>query len=1145
MKNLFRLSDGNGHRTDGENGWRRRLADAFKARGRGGFGNGHSKGTRRPLFEPLEQRQLLTAAPNAVGYVPGHSDSDFVAEQYVADSISAAGEVDEFTIDLQEGETLAILADGDVALRPHIELLTPGGASLGSSTAAAAAGQAGLEAITAPSTGTYTITVSGAAGTVGSYGVKMLLNATLESESYTQTANDTPATAQDLDSAFLSLDGGTAEVASVAGTLPGYFEGFESGVLDQRWQLETPSQAVTELTDVHGAAEGDTAMVLHWNGEPDTLDFPQSAIWNVDLTGLDNPVLTFQAEQSDYWHWYEGESFEGQDSTDNGVFISNDGYHWYPATEVRWSGDADAPWVEYSVDLAAAAEDAGLSLDQELQIKFQRHSPAQGDEYDGVAYDAICITATPNADWYQFTLEDGQAAAIGYAGENSGSATVELYDSNLNLITMASATASGDGMIQPYTDSTTDSQPNTYFVKVTGSSSDYQLSVLRDPDFEVTGDFVVTGSTPADGELVQDPTTFQVEVSHDVLASSLDASDLKIDGQAAASVRLVDGRTIEFTLPTGITEKTYTATIAAGAITDIDGQAIAAMTSTFQPDLVSPYLVGASLTSGDIVESGDLEVELQFNETLLASVLDAADVQLVGIRTGSYTPAEFSYNAATSTLSLVYDDLPDDSYTLTLVSGAEAFRDTVGHGLDGGDIEIQFGTYVDEVPLSMESIGPAAADASVGSAQGMVTGSSADTYAVSAVAGDTISVSLEPDSDLRATIELVRPDGSVYASATATSAGEPVSLQNIPVTVSGVYSVAVRGVDGSAGEYQVNVLLNAVREDQALDEETVENLDSWFLPLDDQGDQIVVYGSLYAIGESFDSLEVDDSWWMADESIAFVSDEWGSVDGDSALMMHGGRGGATWTVDVSEIENPILSFWHASWEGAGQSLNWHESWSSGEDDGIIIDAVNGDVGDRYKWIPPEQETGEWVYYSFNLADIAEETGETLASVYQFYFQQVDWFVSSEAVCGYISDRLLPEVGRGWDAILVTSGDPIGDWYEFSLEDGETADLVMTAEGMPAESVLEIYDDAGNLLATGEVDADGTVTIEGFRDLTTDGAADNYHVRAGAVVTTPEWPYSLVITRDNALCGRFDALRDSRRDGRRRNRRDGADAGYHV
>ena len=654
MKSLFRLSD---HRTGGEIGWRRRLADAFKARGRGrSAGNGNSTGTRRPIFEPLEQRQLLTASPHAVGFVPGHSDSDFVAEQYVADSISATGEVDHFTVDLVAGQTLAVVADGDVALQPRIELLTPGGVSLGSSTAAAAAGQAGLDAISAPMTGSYTVSVSGVGGTVGGYGVKMLLNATLESEWLAQTANDTAATAQNLDSAFLKLDGGTAELASVAGTLPGYFEGFESGFFDQRWRVDTPPQAITQITDVHGAAEGDLAMLMHWNGEPDTidvpLDFPPEAIWNVDLSGLDNPELTFQAARFNHWKWFETEPFEGRDSRHNGVAISNDGYHWYPATGIREVGD---PWAEYSVDLVKATKDAGLSLDEELQIKFQRHEHvSMHGGYDGVAYDAISISSTSNADWYQFSLDDGQAAAIGYAGENLSSATVELYDSNLNLITESYATASGERMIQPYTDSTTNSVADTYYIKVTGSSTDYQLSVLRDPDFQVPGEFAVTGLMPSDGELIKDPTTFQVHVSHNVLATSLDASDLKIDGQAAASVRLVGGKTIEFTLPSGISETTHTATIEAGAIVDIDGRGLPAITSTFRPDLVSPHVIDATLNTGDVVEAGVLEVDLQFNELLLASVLEAGDVELVGGRTGTYAPAEFHYDAGTSTLSLVY-----------------------------------------------------------------------------------------------------------------------------------------------------------------------------------------------------------------------------------------------------------------------------------------------------------------------------------------------------------------------------------------------------------------------------------------------------------------------------------------------------------
>lgn len=668
-------------------------------------------------------------------------------------------------------------------------------------------------------------------------------------------------------------------------------------------------------------------------------------------------------------------------------------------------------------------------------------------------------------------------------------------------------------MIQPYTDSTTNSVADTYYVKVTGSSTDYQLSVLRDPDFEVAGEFLVTGLTPSDGELVKDPTTFQVHVSHDVFAGSLDASDLTIDGQAATSVRLVGGRTVEFALPPGITEKTYTAVIEAGAITDIDGRGIPAITSTFQPDLVSPHLIAATLSTGDVVETGVLEVELQFNELLVASVLDAGDVQLFGNRTGAYAPEDFGYDAGTSTLSLVYADLPDDSYTLTLVSGAEAFRDPVGHGLDGGDLEIHFGTYVNDVPLSMVPIGPAGGGACVASALGTVSGTSVDTYAINSDAGETISVSLEPDSDLQATIEVLHPDGSPYASTTAASVGEPVFFRNLPAPEAGIYSIAVRGDGGSAGEYRVHVLQNAVHEDLALDEAAVENLDNWFLPLEGQGDQIVVYGALHAIGESFDTIEVDDSWWLAGEPVAFLSDEWGSVDGDSALMMHGPAGGAAWDVDVSEIDNPILSFWHASWEGAGQSLNWSEAGLR-QDDGVILDGTAGETQNQlHKWVPPEQETGQWVHYTLNLTDIAEQNGESLAPIYRFHFQQVDWY--DDPGPGYTSDRLLPEAGRGWDAVLVTSADPIGDWYEFSLEDGETADLTMIAEGMPADTVLELYDDAGNLLATGQADADGVLDIEGFRDTTTDGAADKYHVRAGAVVTTPEWPYSLVVTRNAA------------------------------
>ncbi len=313
-----------------------------------------------------------------------------------------------------------------------------------------------------------------------------------------------------------------------------------------------------------------------------------------------------------------------------------------------------------------------------------------------------------------------------------------------------------------------------------------------------------------------------------------------------------------------------------------------------------------------------------------------------------------------------------------------------------------------------------------------------------------------------------------------------------------------------------------------LDEATPENVDASFRALGgNQGEQVVVYGSLHAIGNSFESGQPGDGWDWNDmgEEVApvFTSTEWGSVDGDAALMMHGPMWGASWRVDVSAIENPLLSFWHASWEGAGQSLHWHDHQSTNQDDGVVIEGIVGqtvgkdgnlvDISTPLRvWVPPDQKSGEWVHYTIDLAALAEEYGDPLTPTYVFHFQQVDWY---EIPGSYIGNRLLPEAGRGWDAVLLTSADPIGDWYEFTLEDGQSASLAMAAEGLPAETVLEVYDTAGNRLAFGDVQGNNVVAIHDFRDLTTDGTPQTYRVRAGAVVTTPDWDYSLVITRNEA------------------------------
>jgi len=79
-------------------------------------------------------------------------------------------------------------------------------------------------------------------------------------------------------------------------------------------------------------------------------------------------------------------------------------------------------------------------------------------------------------------------------------------------------------------------------------------------------------------------------------------------------------------------------------------------------------------------------VTAQFSENLHASGITPNHVLLVGAVSGAHTPAALDFNTGTQTLTMTYADyLPQDSYTLTLVSGEEleGLSDSSVNALDG------------------------------------------------------------------------------------------------------------------------------------------------------------------------------------------------------------------------------------------------------------------------------------------------------------------------------------------------------------------------------------------------------------------------------------------------------------------------------
>ena len=90
---------------------------------------------------------------------------------------------------------------------------------------------------------------------------------------------------------------------------------------------------------------------------------------------------------------------------------------------------------------------------------------------------------TPGADWYRFTLADGQSTTLTLAGGVGDQAQLDLYDSSGKPLAAAVDAAAASHRIGSFVDRSTDGLPGVYFARVSGRGGDYVLVVTRDADF--------------------------------------------------------------------------------------------------------------------------------------------------------------------------------------------------------------------------------------------------------------------------------------------------------------------------------------------------------------------------------------------------------------------------------------------------------------------------------------------------------------------------------------------------------------------------------------------------------------------------------------------------------------------------------------
>jgi len=227
----------------------------------------------------------------------------------------------------------------------------------------------------------------------------------------------------------------------------------------------------------------------------------------------------------------------------------------------------------------------------------------------------------------------------------------------------------------------------------TGSAGSYRIVVTAvsgagEYTLAATGTAVVSqhiaptvvATTPVNGaRLAAPPTTIDLTFSEGIRIDSISASDLQISGGGTVTaVQALDGKIFRFTVSVPDVpnaDMTYTMTLAAGAVLDLQGHANGLFTSTFVVDHVGPRITAQ--TPAVQASSPWNALTVAFSEPINAASFTAADVVLTG--PGGTIPITSITGAGTTFRLNFASQTTAGAYTLTI---GPTITDTVGNLMD-------------------------------------------------------------------------------------------------------------------------------------------------------------------------------------------------------------------------------------------------------------------------------------------------------------------------------------------------------------------------------------------------------------------------------------------------------------------------------
>jgi subtilase family serine protease len=491
-------------------------------------------------------------------------------------------------------------------------------------------------------------------------------------------------------------------------------------------------------------------------------------------------------------------------------------------------------------------------------------------------------------DYYSIPVEVGDQLMIrtytpaGGTGqfENDIDPRVELYDPfGITVDSDENSADDGRNAFLQYTASVAGS----YTVRVSGATFQPGEYVLEIRGYTGSAPlFSAIGSAPVAGALLSSyPSNFVVHFSEPILLTSVEPSDLTIDGVPATAVTVVDADTLEFNITSGDTgDGLYEVILSDGAITSLSGKSLTAFRSTFDYDATNPRVVASSVTEGGVVPPGTLVYTVKFSEELDSAGLGVEDVSLNEALTGnSYSPSTFAYDPVTSTAAVTFSNLPEGNYTLTLLTSATAFRDRRGNLLDGspsfplpsgdgnpGDafvVHFAVDRGSTGFPVPLVELPPAGALVYRGSVAGLLNGDGdLDAFTIELDAGQTLSLRLKPAfGSFQSKLEVLDQELSLRSTVAATGAGQTLTLDSMSIALPGTYVVQVRSLAGS-GAFTLEALLNASFEAESIggagnnDISNAQDLRPAFFDLGDGASRAAILGSADGLGNSSDLYRI-------------------------------------------------------------------------------------------------------------------------------------------------------------------------------------------------------------------------------------------------------------------------------------------------